>query len=118
MKLSLSILIPALCWSARLASAAAAHIYTFDTESEPRLDGRTLDPAAARLLLAQRAGVEDYHSADLMSSGAIQAVNDFGVRDGLFSNGKRRRAFVLAESVHEDESKRYTISPGPCLSVH
>lgn len=51
-------------------------------------------------MLAQRAGVEDYHLDDLLHPGAIEAINEFAWRDALFMDSGRRRTeryIVLAE---------------------
>lgn len=100
MRLSQNLILPALCWSARLAAATTAHIYIHDPESQPRHDtpSRSLNPVPARLVLAQRAGVEDYHSADISREEVIDAVNTYGVRTPLFAAQSRpRRAFILVE---------------------
>lgn len=103
MRLTSSILIPALCWTARLA--AAAQVYTFDPESLPgELErSRTLSPIEARLVLAQRTGVEDYHIGDLLSPGGIEAINRFGAKQQLFTGDLhvKRRIQILVE-VEED----------------
>lgn len=62
-----------------------------------------LSPTEARLVLAQRAGVEDYHLDALLSPGGIDAINEFGWRESLFgqdgsSGEKTRRCFFLVES--------------------
>lgn len=105
MRLPFSLLIPALCWSARLTSAV--QVYNFDPESLPRGDAerssRTLTPTEARLVLAQRAGVEDYHLDALLTPGGIDAINDFGWRELLFSEhgAPTKRCIILMEV--EDE---------------
>lgn len=100
MKSATNVLISALCWSAQLAAATTGYIYTYDPNEAPRPEAlsRRLSPVAARLLLAQRAGVEEYHSADLASKDVVQAINDFGRRTPLFGTAERpRMAFVLLE---------------------
>ena len=123
MKATLSILISALCWSVRLAATeATSHIYTYDPHSEqPNARSRTLSPIAARLVLAQRAGVEEFHSAGLLQEEVLDAINDFGIRTPLFSMGeeKAERAFIiLTQSTEEipslkDAHSHFTISPAP-----
>lgn len=100
MKLSQSVVLPVLCWSARLAAAAKAHIYIHDPQSQPRHDtpSRSLNPVPARLVLAQRAGVEDYHSADISRGEVIDAINAYGLRTPLFAAlSNPHRAFILVE---------------------
>ncbi|KAK4550342.1 hypothetical protein LTR36_003309 [Oleoguttula mirabilis] len=109
MKLTSTAALATLCWTARLASAATGRVYIIDpSHSQPRrhdADQRSLSPLPARLVLAQRAGVEDYHSADLESVGVMEAINEFGVRTPLFGEqDKRRRAMVLVEGVRDAEA--------------
>ena len=95
--MKLTLLPAVLCWSTlHLASAATpeAHVYIYDPQSQeprPDLESRSLSPAAARVVLAQRAGVEDYHSADLHNADVIRAINDFGVRTSLFTQQQQQR---------------------------
>lgn len=110
MKLTHSIILPALCWTARLASAASAHIYFHDPQSQPRTEpqSRSLEPVAARLVLAQRAGVEGYHSSDLLRAEVIDAINDYGVRTPLFAaaDSSVKKAFILLEGESEAEGRK------------
>ncbi|KAK5134384.1 hypothetical protein LTR08_006564 [Meristemomyces frigidus] len=107
MKLTPSAGLAALCWTARLASAATGHVYILDParpQSHPSGEARRLHPVAARVVLAQRAGVEDYHSADLGDDSVRDAVNEFGVRTAMFGagdGGMRQRAMVLVEGVED-----------------
>ena len=108
MRLTSSTLLSALCWTARLASAV--QIFTFDPELPPS-DGersRTLSPIEARLVLAQRIGVEDYHIDDLLSPGGLKAINDFGVREPLFRDADSYstiRYIFLAEADADDQCR-------------
>jgi hypothetical protein len=101
MRLISSFLLPALCW--RLASAGdwTGHIYIHnpDQSQEPRPSG-TLSPIAARLVLAQRLGVEEFHSADMQDRDVVGAINDYGMRTPIFSDqreAKMRRALLYIE---------------------
>ena len=106
MKLSLPTILPALCWSASLASAASASFYTYDPHSRSHAQSRTLSPVAARLVLAQRAGVEEYHSADLDREEVIDAINDFGVRTSLFEEETHKRStFIYLDGVKDTTGK-------------
>lgn len=102
MKLTSPLILPALCWSAQLAAASTAHVYTYDPRSQPRPETRSnaLEPILARLVLAQRAGVEDYHRSELGREDVIDAINAYGVRTPLFEDKKSRhkRAVILVES--------------------
>lgn len=99
MKVSTSALISGLCWTAQLVSAQVANIYTYDPQSPPRPHPRNLSPAAARLVLAQRAGVEDFHRADLDQEDVIAAINDYGLRTPLFASelGLKKAVILLEE---------------------
>ena len=103
--------IAALCWTARLASAATGHVYIIDaapSHSQPRGEARSLSPVPARLVLAQRAGVEDYHSADLGDESVREAINEFGVRTAMFGESveeRRLQAMILVEGVEDVEGE-------------
>ena len=103
MRLISSFILPALCW--RLANASG-HVYIYDPDRiEQRREARTLSPIAARLVLAQRGGVEEYHSTDLQSEEVIDAINDYGTRTPIFSGqsrGPMRMMIYLERENHED----------------
>lgn len=108
MKSTIAVLISAVCWSARLASAATGHVYTYDAQHEPRqhhIEPRRLSPQTARLVLAQRQGVEDLHTSEGVDQDAIDAINDFGVRTSLFGEDQRKakKALILVEGVQRPE---------------
>ncbi|KXT15678.1 hypothetical protein AC579_6138 [Pseudocercospora musae] len=126
MKLTTTGIISALCWSARIASASTAHILTYNAQSQPQPrhapHSRTLSPVPARLLLAQRAGVEDYHRADIARDEVIDAINEYGVRDRMFTEQRdgSRRALIVVEGAEGNEldsfRSAYTsvqVSPAP-----
>ena len=107
MKLATSLILPALSWTARLASATTeARVYICDGRAEEATD-RTLSPTEARLVIAQRAGVEDYHSAELKDGKALDAINVFGRTTSLFEDEDRRKQveeIVLVEGGGDVES--------------
>ncbi|PPJ58488.1 hypothetical protein CBER1_05589 [Cercospora berteroae] len=125
MKSTTHLLLPVLACAARIAEAATAHVYTYDPHASAARgqSGRDLSPVAARLVLAQRAGVEDYHQSDLLRQEAIEAINDYGKQTPLFAKEEDRRnnAFILLEGVTDsipffkDNSARHSfgISPAP-----
>jgi hypothetical protein len=96
----------ALCEAA--SAAAAARVFTYDphTPARPDLDGRELEPVAARLVIAQRACVQEYHSSDLDRQQVIDAINEFGVKTPLFGkqSGRTKTALLMAENVSEAAS--------------
>ena len=108
MKLTHTLITSALCWSTRISAAATAHVYLYDPDSEQATDNaisRTLSPVQARVVFAQRAGLEDYHSADLYDEDVIEAINAFGVKRSLFGRQEdTNRVFILAAGVEEPES--------------
>ncbi|EMC95248.1 hypothetical protein BAUCODRAFT_123711 [Baudoinia panamericana UAMH 10762] len=107
--LAASALVAVLCWSVRLAGAATGHVYVYDgaeAERQQATASRSLSPVQARLVLAQRAGVEDYHSADLREDGVLRAINDFGRRRSLFAEQElSRKALLLVEGVRDAEAE-------------
>jgi len=114
MKVSTSALLSGLCWSAQLVSAQVANIYTFDPQSPPRPQPRSLSPVAARLVLAQRAGVEDFHRADLDQEDVIDAINDYGLRTPMFASGLAvKKAVILLE----DEASIPSLQPYTSFSL-
>lgn len=98
-----------LCWIPEFAAAATAHVYIHDAQPRPRSDAHatTLSPVSTRLVLAQRAGVEDYHRSDLLRAEVIDAINEFGTRTPLFTteDDGARKAFILVEGDESTESK-------------
>lgn len=49
--------------------------------------------------MAQRLGVEDFHSKDLYDSEVIAALNEYGVRESLFeADSHMARTLFLVES--------------------
>ncbi|TKA83889.1 hypothetical protein B0A55_00102 [Friedmanniomyces simplex] len=125
MKLASSLILPALSWSVRLASASSeGRVYICDGQpaaaTAPR--SRTLSPTEARLVIAQRAGVEDYHNADLKDGGALEAINEFGRRTSLFGDVAEEKlveAVVLVEGGKDvrvpptQQCRSFAISPAP-----
>ena len=71
-----SVLISALCWGVQLGLVAASHVHTYDPQSERWGAFWSMTPVQARLVLAQRAGVEDHHSADLLGDGVVECIKD------------------------------------------
>ena len=101
MRLISSFLLPALCWRLASADDLTGHIYILnpDQAEEPR-PSRTLSPIAARLVLAQRLGVEEFHSADLQDKEVVGAINDYGIRTPIFSDQRKdgtERALLYVE---------------------
>nr|OQO17794.1 hypothetical protein B0A51_15680 [Rachicladosporium sp. CCFEE 5018] len=66
-------------------------------ETDQQLRWQMLSPATSRLVLAQRAGVEDFHIDRALNTDEIDAINTFGGRTPLLGSGEPlRNAFLLA----------------------
>ena len=119
----------AVCCTAVFATKPSLRVYAFDPNPN---DDRTLipsppelSPIAARMVLAQRAGVEDYHSSDLSHDGVIDAINTFGASNALFTTHQQPPPYFLYFPTtaweewisHPDRlfvlSNTFTISPSP-----
>lgn len=98
------------------SSAAATTIYT-SPNAHYSVSTSTLSPISARLLLAQRAGVEEYHIADLSRAEVIDTINTYGLATPLFTaqedQTSRRRAFVL----YQELLTGTPLTPPPYLAI-
>lgn len=100
---STTLLLPVLSFAAQLTEASVARVYTSDPNTARQIT-RELSPETARLVLAQRAGVEAYHDLTSHNVDAIAAINDFGRRQQLFAAGDdAQRALILLEGAEEFE---------------
>jgi hypothetical protein len=91
-------IVSALSCFTHIAAASIGYVYTHDPSifTSQHAETRTLSPVTARLVLAQRAGVEDYHIENALSKEEIEAINDFGTRTPLFGQDESiRKAFIL-----------------------
>jgi len=124
MKLITATLLSALSCYTELAAAAAGHVLTLDpspsSRDQPSDERRTLSREAARLVIAQRAGVENYHVEKALSEDEMNAINDYGLqRHMLGANKEDAPTFILAfveESVAESLAQKapsFAISPAP-----
>ena len=98
MKLTLTTLALTVFAGARVATSTT-HVYLHDLHGANSLASapRDISPAAARLVLAQRRGVEEYHADDLENDEVIEAINDFGLRRKLFGSGGGEALVLIAE---------------------
>ncbi|GAB7363859.1 hypothetical protein MBLNU230_g4423t1 [Neophaeotheca triangularis] len=97
--------LPALACATRLAAAATGAVYTYN----PQADGpatpepRSLSPEVARLVMAQRLGLEDFHSPEELDEQSISALNDYGRPSHLFGQGEGlKTAIIILESSEDD----------------
>jgi hypothetical protein len=118
MRITQSILLPALYCASKAAASVAGSVYIYDAGKREISDnGRTLSPIAARLVLAQRAGVEEYHSADIRREEAMQAINDFGTTSQLFGGeDKERQQHIFIMEVPEEHDEAFSMHGKPTLA--
>jgi hypothetical protein len=88
------------------ASAAAGQVFLFDVEAAPQQTAETIDPATARLILAQRLDLSQFHSIADADDEAIRLVNDFGGQtQQLFGSGShvesRSRVMIVVEGIQD-----------------
>lgn len=109
MRLINSIILPAICCASQAVASAAGTVYIYEAQRRDISDERrTLSPTAARMVLAQRAGVEEFHSADLQHGDAIQAINDFGAKSQLFGQGeKERQQYIFLVEVADENDDAF-----------
>ncbi|KAF2772084.1 hypothetical protein EJ03DRAFT_380878 [Teratosphaeria nubilosa] len=126
MKNTVSAAIAALSWSVRLAAAVTSNVYILDPQHKSPDTPPALSPKAARLVLAQRAGVEGYHEDDIRDQDVIDAINTYGVRTPIFGErDERKHVIVFVDSTREDNDElsflkdhiSFAISPSPNMDV-
>ncbi|KAH9828751.1 hypothetical protein Tdes44962_MAKER09229, partial [Teratosphaeria destructans] len=130
MKFTLSTAIAALSWSIRLAAAVTSNVYILDSSHPSPPDSpAALSPKAARLVLAQRAGVEGYHDDDITEEAVIDAINTYGVRTPIFGQrDERKHVMVLVDATGGENDDLsflndlkdhipFAISPSPNMAV-
>ncbi|KAH8648088.1 hypothetical protein BGZ60DRAFT_521221 [Tricladium varicosporioides] len=88
MRLSTSLLVPALIGAASATSPASVYIFEGNDQTNPS-KAPTLSPEQARLVLAQRLGASQYHGLGDASDSTISYINQFG--------GKKESLFLDVE---------------------
>ncbi|CCD44045.1 hypothetical protein ACHAO1_008914 [Botrytis cinerea] len=107
MKLSSSFLFPLLASTACAASDSAL-AYILDGHQKPNnlVSPPALSPNEARLVLAQRLGVSQFHDVGSVGSEAIKYINKFGGQlKSLFNDARKDRAaelVIIVEGVSEE----------------
>jgi hypothetical protein len=109
MKLITAALLSVISCYTELAAAATGHVLTLDpslsSQHQPSDERRTLSRETAKLVIAQRAGVEDYYLLSTLNNEEIEAINDYGLQTHMLGASKEdARTFILAfveESVAE-----------------
>jgi hypothetical protein len=105
MKLSTSLLLPALVGAA--AALSDANVYIFQRDESPRsLDPPTLTPEQARLVFAHRLATSQYHGLGDASDSTLSYVNNFGGRrDSFFEDAANDTPVELVLIVEGVSSK-------------
>jgi hypothetical protein len=93
-------------------ASAAGNVFIYEHGRAQRRDdsyeARTISPVEARMVLAQRAGVEQYHSSGLQQDGAIEAMNDYGSKSDLFDKeGSQPQQAVFLVDVPEEHEEAF-----------
>ncbi|KAK5674783.1 hypothetical protein LTS10_012519 [Elasticomyces elasticus] len=102
-----------------LTTASAGRVFICDGLPPNTTPERALSPSEARLVLAQRAGVLDYHTADLNSRGSVEAINEFGRRTELFGGkGWMAESITLVDGEVDAEEltkqcRSFAVNPAP-----
>lgn len=105
--------------AAHIVAASTTNVYTYDPHWQPSTHG-TLSPVEARLVLAQRAGAEDYHEADSLKEGVLEAMNAYGTRRSLFEEAEKRgkrMAFVFLEGADHVQCTQTRHPTTSCVCV-
>ncbi|RDL42434.1 uncharacterized protein BP5553_02413 [Venustampulla echinocandica] len=129
MRLSTSLLVPALISAASAASDAS--VYIFQGDESPNASNRpALSPEQARLVFAQRLGTSQYHGLKGASEDTLSYINKFGGRhSSLFQDLEQSQAaelVLIVEGVCSEATKlllntwaplepAFTISEPPSL---
>ncbi|KAL3425362.1 arsenate reductase [Phlyctema vagabunda] len=100
MRVSPSLLLPALIGAASAASEAAS-VYIFEAGKWPAASKpATLTPEEARLVLAHRLDVSQYHDLKDANRDTLSYINRFGGKqDALFEDGAQGQSFELTDEV-------------------
>lgn len=93
------------------ANARLGHVYLSESGNTPQ-ESQTLTPSNARLVLAQRLGLGEFHSLERAEETTLNAINAFGGgASQLFNAVQPRhlsRAIVLLEGVEGADSQSST----------
>jgi hypothetical protein len=88
------------------ASAAVGQVFLYDAEAVRPTTAETVDPATARLILAQRLGLSQFHSIADAGDAAIRQVNSYGGQSQeLFGWGgheeSKARVMIVVEGIRD-----------------
>ncbi|RDW87583.1 hypothetical protein BP5796_03277 [Coleophoma crateriformis] len=109
MRISLSLLIPALVGAASAASESAS-VYIFEGQQWPSTSKpATLTPEEARLVIAQRLDVAEYHGLERTSEETLSYINNYGgSKKSLFESSLAEPAselVIVVEGVSSEIAK-------------
>lgn len=92
-----------------LASSGRVFLWDSARTVAHGLDVPSVDPETARLILAQRLGLEQFHSIPEDDGQALDLLNRFGVAGSLFettrSASRHPRALIVIEGLEEPERR-------------
>lgn len=100
MKLSLPLLVPAL---ACLAQADSGNLYIYDSDLQAASPASTtVSPETARLIIASRLGLDQFHDIGDASEKTIQAINQLSADQNLFTTSAEKSvALILGQAVNQ-----------------
>ncbi|KAF4555969.1 Hypothetical protein D9617_2g059350 [Elsinoe fawcettii] len=106
--LSLSLWLPALAAAGQVATDFNGRLYIYE-KSSPSLSNKhtPIDHEAARLIIAQRLGVDRYHDTGAISTDTINALNDLGGESSLLQDELKRPVAVLLSSENRRHYKEH-----------
>lgn len=114
MKLTIGLLYAFTVLHQTCAALPNAYVYTFDGSSKHQAPSEPplVSPTAARLLLAQRLGLSQYHTIDRADENTIELINRFGgTQDLVFNDSNERisdqKVLIFVENVERPEGMHY-----------
>ncbi|KAF2221980.1 hypothetical protein BDZ85DRAFT_264696 [Elsinoe ampelina] len=110
--LSLSLWLPALAAAAQVPTDFNGRLYIYD-KSSPSLSNKhaPISHEAARLIIAQRLGVDRYHDGDSISPETMSALNSLGSSSGLFEEKDFRRPLAVLLSSEDRHHHQQDLEP-------
>jgi hypothetical protein len=103
-----------LCAASSIVTAAssAAKVFVYDSEapSQASTSPETVDPATARLILAQRLGLGQYHTISNVNEESIRQINAFSPQQQALFRHERHtepisRLLIVVEGLEESSGK-------------
>ena len=102
-----------------VASASDALVYTFDrTPPSQRSTPPSISPESARLFLAHRLGLSQFHNLEDADEDTLRLLNDYGGSQApLFEAGDKhiRRLLVIVEGLDDPASMEHSHLYPPSL---